>query len=134
MVLDTSVLLHVLFEEPSWEASAAYLLRQNTRLLSVASLIEAQAVVAGRVDADAFDLIDLLCSTLRVELVPLSVEQAKLARRAYLRYGKGQQSKARLNYGDVMAYALAKERSEVLAFVGDDFSHTDLDVVRLPPT
>ena len=48
MVLDTSVLLHIFFQEPGWEASVAYLTRQETRLLSDASLIEAHAVIAGR--------------------------------------------------------------------------------------
>jgi ribonuclease VapC len=133
MVVDTSVILHVFFEEPGWEESVAYLLRQANRLLSVASVIEAQAVIAGRTSGDAFDVLDRLLLDLRVEVVPLSIEQAKLARKAYLRYGKGQGHKAQLNYGDVMAYALAKDRGEVLAFVGADFNHTDLSVVRLPP-
>lgn len=30
------------------------------------------------------------------------------------------------------SYALAVDRDEPLAFVGDDFQHTDLEVVRLP--
>ncbi|MDQ3397201.1 MAG: type II toxin-antitoxin system VapC family toxin [Deinococcota bacterium] len=132
MVIDASVLLHVFFEEQGWETSVAYLLRQETRLLSVASLVEAQAVIAGRTSVDAFNVLDRLVLDLKVEMVPLSVEQAGLARVAYLHYGKGQGHRAQLNYGDVMSYALAKDRSEVLAFVGDDFNHTDLDVVRLP--
>lgn len=132
MILDTSVLLHIFFEEPGWEETAIYLLRQPSRLLSVASLIEAQAVVAGRTSTDAAAVLDRLLLNLKLELVPLDAEQAQLARAAYLRYGKGQGHRAGLNYGDVMAYALAKQRNEVLGFVGDDFNHTDLAVVRFP--
>lgn len=132
MVVDTSVVLHIFFEEPGWETSTAYLLRQDVRLFSVASLIEAQAVIAGRTSADAYTLLDQLLAELRLERVPLNTEQGKLAREAYLHYGKGRGHQAQLNYGDVMAYALAKERGEVLVFVGDDFNHTDLEVVRLP--
>lgn len=132
MVLDTSTLLHVFLEEPGWEETVVYLLRQPTRLLSVASLIEAQAVVAGRTSTDAAAVLDRLLLSLKLELVPLDVEQAQLARTAYLRYGKGQGHRAGLNYGDVMAYALAKQRDDVLGFVGDDFNHTDLAVVRFP--
>lgn len=132
MVVDTSVLLHILFEEPGWETSAAFLLRQDVRFLSVASLIEAQAVIAGRTSVDAFMLLEQLQQELRLEPMPLTLKQGKIARRAYLRYGKGQGHRAQLNYGDVMTYALAKDLGEVLAFVGDDFNHTDLAVVALP--
>lgn len=132
MVLDTSVLLHIFFEEPSWEETVVYLLRQPARLFSVASLVEAQAVVVGRTNADAAAVLDELLHTLGLTLVPLDLEQAQLARAAYLRYGKGQGHRAGLNYGDVMAYALAKQCGEMLAFVGDDFNHTDLAVVRSP--
>lgn len=132
MVVDTSVLLHILFEEPGWEASVAYLLGQEARLLSVASLVEAQAVIAGRTSRDPQSVLDRLLLELNLELTPLSVEQGRLAREAYLRYGKGQGHRAQLNYGDVMTYALAKDRGETLAFVGDDFNHTDLTVVAFP--
>lgn len=130
MVVDTSVGLHIFFEEPGWEESVRYLLRQPYRLFSVASLIEAQVVIAGRTSTDAATVLDRLLLDLKLELVSLDLEQAQLARAAYLRYGKGH--RAGLNYGDVMAYALAKQRGAVLGFVGDDFNHTDLTVVRLP--
>jgi ribonuclease VapC len=132
MVLDTSVLLHVFFEEPGWETSVAYLMRQETRLVSAASLVEAQAVIAGRTAADPMELLDVLVRDLGLEIAALTAAQADIARRAYCRFGKGQGHPARLNYGDVMSYALATDRRERLAFVGDDFHHTDVDVVRLP--
>ena len=58
-----------------------------------------------------------------VEVVPLSVAQGALAREAYLRYGKGRGHRAALNYGDVMSYALARDRREVLAFTGFPREH-----------
>jgi uncharacterized protein with PIN domain len=39
--------------------------------------------------------------------------------------------KAQLNFGDMITYALAASRQEMLAFTGDAFNHTDLEVVRL---
>ncbi len=132
MVLDTSVLLHIFFQEPGWEASVAYLMRQEPRLLSVASLIEAQAVIAGRTTTNPIELLDVLVRDLDLEVAALTAAQAEIARRAYLRFGKGQGHPARLNYGDVMSYALAADRGERLAFVGNDFDHTDANVVRLP--
>jgi ribonuclease VapC len=45
---------------------------------------------------------------------------------AYRRYGKGIHSKAALNLGDCVAYALARESKAALLFKGNDFSHTDI--------
>ena len=131
MVIDTSAILHILFEEPGWQQSVARLLTQETRVLSAASLVEAQAVIAGRTLGEPRELLDRLLLELHVELAPFTVGQAHLARQAYLEFGKGQGHEAQLNYGDVMAYALAKDREEPLAFVGGDFEHTDLETVRL---
>ncbi len=44
-----------------------------------------------------------------------------------MRYGKGHGSKAQLNLGDLHSYALAKDRGLKLLFVGNDFTHTDLE-------
>ena len=77
-------------------------------------------------------MLDELLRTLAVEVVPFDAGQAVLARKAYSRYGKGRGHRAGLNFGDVIVYALAASRREVLAFVGNDFNHTDLEVVRLP--
>ncbi len=135
MVLDTSVVLHIFFGEAGWEETLAFLLKQPTRLLSAPSLVEAQAVVAGRTTttaAEAERMLNIVLADLQIELVPFSVEQAHLAREAYTTFGKGRGHRARLNLGDVMSYALAKDYGEALAFVGDDFNHTDLEVVKLP--
>ena len=48
------------------------------------------------------------------------------AQTAFAAYGKGRGSRARLNYGDCMSYALAKVTGEPLLFKGDDFTHTDI--------
>ncbi len=45
---------------------------------------------------------------------------------AWLRFGKGRHP-ASLNSGDCLSYAVAKLADESLAFVGDDFTRTDLD-------
>ena len=60
-------------------------------------------------------------------IVAFTSEHANLARQAFREYGKGRHE-ARLNFGDCMAYALAKERGEPLLFKGDDFSKTDIEV------
>lgn len=41
-------------------------------------------------------------------------------------FGKGSGHPARLNFGDVFSYALAKVRGVPLLFKGDDFALTDV--------
>jgi ribonuclease VapC len=59
------------------------------------------------------------------EIVPLTADQAQLARDGWRRFGKGRH-KAALNLGDCFAYALAMERNQPLLFKGDDFAQTDV--------
>jgi ribonuclease VapC len=59
-----------------------------------------------------------------IELVPVDLDQAHLARSAFSRYGKGRH-RAGLNYGDCFSYAAAVHLGEPLLFKGDDFIHTD---------
>lgn len=133
MILDTSALLHVAFQEPGWETSVAFLLGQPTRRTSVGSLIEAQAVLSQRTPHDPYEALNALLLDLAVDPVALTPAQGTLARRAYLRFGRGSGHPANLNFGDVMSYALARDLEEALAFVGDDFVHTDLELAPLPP-
>jgi ribonuclease VapC len=69
--------------------------------------------------------LDLFLMEAAVEVVPVTAGQARIARDAYRRFGKGNHP-AGLNYGDCFAYALAKERDLPLLFKGDDFVRTDL--------
>jgi ribonuclease VapC len=55
----------------------------------------------------------------------VDVEQARDARPAYSRFGKGRHV-AGLSHGDCFAYALARTRGERLLFRGDDVEHTDI--------
>ena len=58
------------------------------------------------------------------------MEQAHLARQAFLDFGKGRHP-AQLNFGDCFAYALAKATGEPLLFKGSDFSKTDIRSVDM---
>jgi ribonuclease VapC len=69
--------------------------------------------------------LDLFLAEAGVEIVPVTAAQARLAREAHRRFGKGNHP-ANLNFGDCFAYALAKERDLPLLFKGEDFTRTDL--------
>jgi ribonuclease VapC len=61
-----------------------------------------------------------------VEAVPFTLEMYRAASSAFQTYGKGRQHPAQLNFGDCMAYALAKVEGIPLLYKGEDFSRTDI--------
>ena len=69
--------------------------------------------------------LDLFIDRAGIDLVDVDAEQARIARDAYSRYGKGRHPAA-LNYGDCFSYALATALSQPLLYKGDDFSQTDI--------
>jgi len=73
---------------------------------------------------------DLLLHRSQIEIVAMDSEQAELARIAWRNFGKGRHP-AGLNIGDCCSYALSKFSGEPLLFKGDDFSKTDLKIVKL---
>lgn len=72
----------------------------------------------------------MLLESAGIEVVAVDLVQARVARRAFVDFGKGHP--AGLNYGDCFAYALARQLGEPLLCKGDGFRRTDLDLV-LPP-
>ena len=58
---------------------------------------------------------------------------ARLAISAFVRYGKGRGHPARLNIADCFVYGAARSEDLPLLFIGDDFTHTDLESVLLDP-
>jgi ribonuclease VapC len=56
-------------------------------------------------------------------------EQVRIARQAYVDFGRGNH-RAKLNFGDCFAYALAKATGEPLLFKGADFEQTDIAAYR----
>ena len=93
--------------------------------MSAGNWLEAAIIVDGRGDATARIRFDELLDAGGIEITPVSVEQARVARLAYQQFGRGNHP-ARLNYGDCFAYALAKVTGEPLLFKGNDFVQTDI--------
>ena len=127
MIVDASVILSILFEEPDRRRySDALMEYQGDAVMSPVNYLE----LALRLDCgetpELSAAIDPLLDKLDVHLVAVEPEQAKRAREAYRRYGKGNHP-AKLNLGDCFAYALAKARGEPLLFKGDDFRLTDVE-------
>jgi len=93
--------------------------------MSAATYVELSIVVQRQLGPDGSRQMDVLLRTAGIQIEPVSVDQAEIARQAYLDYGKGRHPAA-LNFGDYFSYALAKDRREPLLFKGNHFSKTDV--------
>jgi ribonuclease VapC len=126
MVIDTSAIVALIAAEPEGGALTAALAQDERRLVSAVSILEAAIVLESRRPTTGRAALDRLVAALALEVVPFDADQLALARDGFRRYGRGRQSKARLNFGDCCSYALAKAYDEPLLYVGDDFGHTDI--------
>jgi ribonuclease VapC len=125
MIVDTSALLAILEQEPEAEHMARAIASDAGPSISSATLLEAGIVVQARRGDEGGRDLDLLIAKLGVTVVPFTPRQADLARKAYRSFGRGQHPAA-LNFGDCLAYALAKDTAEPLLAKGGDFQKTDL--------
>jgi len=126
MILDTSALIAILQAEPEADRLLDAILQAEQVQMSAATFVEAAIVIDGRRDPVLSRMFDTLLNDLGVEIRPVSVDQARLARQAYRDFGKGSGHPARLNFGDCFSYAAAVAVDDVLLFKGDDFRHTDV--------
>ena len=125
MVIDTSALVAILFDEEDAESFEMAIESDPVRLISAATLLETAMVVESRYGEAGGRELDLLLAKASIETVSVTEEQVELARRAFRRYGRGR-SKAKLNFGDCFSYALAEVSGEPLLFKGRDFRRTDI--------
>jgi len=122
IAVDASALVAIGQDEPEATALLGALEAEEARVSSV-NYVEAGVVLIGRNYLSGQAAFDDWLSALGVSLH----DEGGLARRAlaaYLCYGKGVHP-ARLNLGDVFAYALAQDLDAPLLFKGNDFSKTD---------
>jgi len=128
MIIDTSALVAILFDEPERRRFNELIEADETRLISAVTLVEASLVIESRRGEAAGRELDLLLHRAQVSIVPVNEEQAEIARQAWRRYGRGRHE-ANLNFGDCFSYALARASDEPLLAKGDDFSKTDIFLV-----
>jgi ribonuclease VapC len=126
MIVDTSALIAILRAEPDAADYAMAIERAPVRRLSAATYLEAAVVIDGARDPIASRRFDDLVREAELRIEPISEEQVRAAREAYRDFGRGSGHRARLNFGDCFAYALARTMAEPLLFKGDDFGHTDV--------
>lgn len=125
MVIDTSAIIAIAFDEPEASAFETCIADDPVRLISAATVFEASMVLESRLGEQGGSELDLWLHRINAEVVPVSADHSDQARRTWRRYGKGRHP-AGLNFGDCFSYALAKLTNEPLLFKGNDFSQTDI--------
>lgn len=129
MILDASAIVAVLADEPKAERIEAALGRFENVGIGAPTLLETTMVMAPRFRSGG-TFVQQFLDGLGIEVIPFGEEAAAVAHTAFLRYGRGRHP-AGLNFGDCMAYAVAKLSRQPLLCLGDDFAKTDLELVSL---
>ena len=130
MIVDTSVIIAILRNESDAEVLIDAIDSADVRRLSAASYVEAAVVTDANQDPILSRRLDSLLQDSLVDIEPVTVDQARIAREAYRDFGKGRH-RAGLNFGDCFVYALAKDKGEPLLCKGNDFKRTDVETTKL---
>lgn len=127
MILDSSVIVAIVLREPGFEGLVRKIARAQAVGVGAPTLAEAGLVLTSRLGRDARGLLQGLLREWGAVTVTFGEEHWQGAVAAYARYGRGRH-RARLNFGDCLAYAVAKLAREPLLCTGGDFPRTDLDI------
>ncbi len=126
MVVDSSVLIAILLNEPEAEHFTKLLIEADSVYISAVSIVESSMVIEYKKGEQGAVQYDELLKTISPTVFAFYAQQAKLARIAWKAYGKGRHP-AKLNFGDCCSYATAKHLNQPLLFKGNDFSQTDIE-------
>ena len=126
IVIDSSALVAILRNELDALLFAEAIGAADSAIVSAVNCFETSLVLAGSAHGATVWLpLDALLIRAKIAVIPFDAEQARFARAALLKYGKGRHPAA-LNFGDCAAYALAKSRNIPLLYKGADFTRTDI--------
>jgi ribonuclease VapC len=125
MIIDTSAIIAILFNEEDAKFYAHAITRADSCRVSAATFVETAIVVEAQTKSSGSRQLDAFFRRAGIAIEPVTEEHAHIARQAFTDYGKGRHPAA-LNYGDCFSYALAKATGEPLLFKSKDFAKTDL--------
>lgn len=125
MIVDTSAVMAVFFQEPGFEDIVNELIQADNAGIGAPTLVECGIVLSARIGRDSRGMLSRFLEELGIITIPFTESHYQNAIGAWLKYGKGRHSAA-LNFGDCLTYATAKLANLPLICVGDDFSETDL--------
>lgn len=126
MIVDSSVILAVVFREPGYDALLSKLQSADVVAAGTPTLAEAGIVLHARLGEGSRGLLERILDELSIEEIPFGEVHWREAVEAFRRFGKGRH-RSGLNFGDCLTYATARLSGEPLLFVGADFFKTDVE-------
>jgi ribonuclease VapC len=126
MIVDSSAIIAIAFEEPEAERLAVAIARTPVCHICSVNWLETMMVIESRAGTDAADDTLLILGQLGISILPFDAAYMHEAQEAWRRYGIGRHPAA-LNLGDCCAYAASRIEGRPLLFKGDDFGKTDVE-------
>ena len=130
VIVDSSAILSILFAEPDSD-QILVAINDNECAISVGNYLETAIVVDSTKDPVVTRKFDAFIKASGIEILSVDPKQVEVARAAHRDYGKGTGHRAKLNFGDVFAYALATTTRRKLLSKDDDFRHTDIAILDI---
>jgi ribonuclease VapC len=130
IVIDSSAIIAIFRQEDDASHYAQRIAADDDPIMSAANLVETSIVLRGlkKIQPDKAERwLDDFVEAAGIRIESVTPDQARAARSAHLRFGKGTGHGAALNYGDCFAYGLAKTMEAPLLSKGNDFPLTDLN-------
>ncbi|MBN1314007.1 MAG: type II toxin-antitoxin system VapC family toxin [Anaerolineales bacterium] len=127
MILDSSAIIAIFFQEPGYEALIKKIANAEQVGIGAPTCVECGIVLSARMGSDARGQLARFLAEAKVVVIPFTDSHYAISAGAWLKYGKGRHP-AGLNFGDCLSYAISKVAGMPLLCVGNDFVQTDLDL------
>lgn len=124
IVVDSSALVAIALKESDGEDLLRFMIDAET-VVGAPTVLETRIVLANRKVRDPARATALILDMSRTRVKAFDEAMTELATAAFLEFGKGRHP-AKLNFGDCMAYAVAKSLDAPLLYKGNDFAQTDI--------
>jgi ribonuclease VapC len=127
VIVDSSALIAILFQEPRCDELVEQITNARQLGIGAPTLVETTIVASSRLRRDARGTVARLLQELGIEIMPFTSAHFGVATDAWLRFGRGRHA-ANLNFGDCLAFAVARLAGRPLLCIGNDFPRTDLEL------
>jgi ribonuclease VapC len=124
IALDTSAIVAIAFDEAEADQFEEMIAAEKC-LIGWPTVFEAHQVLSRIPRGGGLAVLQKVLDAPRIDVVAFDARICGHAIAAFDRYGRGHH-RARLNYGDCMAYAVAKAHGVPLLYKGTDFGRTDV--------
>jgi ribonuclease VapC len=125
IVLDSSILVGIIRAEQDSDRFLDLLAAEDCAI-GAPTLVEARAWCAMNLSGRTSEWLEDFIDGEGVSVLPFSREMADVASQAFVVFGRASGHRAKLNFGDCMAYAVSAVMRAPLLFKGRDFGETDV--------